>query len=221
MKKYLTLLFALTVLTLSLVGCSNDNAPPETSNSNSTLQEPSSNDNTAAQDADNSPTPEKETSGNIVTEPETENIDTVQQIISGDFAIRNIETGKNIRPYNSGTSDGNDIILYPHNEWKCLTWQFNHVEGTTYQLQNVYTRKTFEPVSDLESGVALWQQPISDNSPQWEFIEQQDGIYAIRLVDTELYISISSDKTDTPIVLMPFENINSQLWELIEQYPTV
>lgn len=211
MKKHLAILLILVVLAaIGLTGCTNSSAPPETSNSTSALPE-----------QNNSESAAQEPSNDDATEQEADSSPALEQEISGDFAIRNIETGKNIRPYNSGTSDGNDIILYPHNEWKCLTWQFNHVEGATYQLQNVYTRKTFAPVSELEVGVALWQQPLSDDSPQWEFIEQQDGIYAIRLIDTDLYITISSDKTDSPIILMPFENANSQRWELIEQYPTV
>ena len=67
------------------------------------------------------------------------------QYIKGSFAIQNVQTGKNIRPYNSGTSNGNRIILYDHNEWKCLTYEFIHVEGDFYQLKNLYTQKTFEP----------------------------------------------------------------------------
>jgi hypothetical protein len=142
-------------------------------------------------------------------------------IINGSFAIHNVKTGKNIRPYNAGISDGNDIILYPHHEWKCMTWQFHHIDGTAYQLQNLYTQKTFEPMSILELGVALWQQPLNTNSPQWEFIKQQEEIYLIKLKGTELYITISSDKTNSPIILMPYENSNNQQWVLLEQYPAV
>ena len=141
------------------------------------------------------------------------------EVITGSFAIRNIETGKNIRPYNANTSDENKIILYPHNEWKCLTWQFNHIGGTTYYLQNLYTQKTFEPMSTVETGVALWQKPLNNYSPQWEFLDQQNSIYVIRLKNTELYITISSNKNDSSIILMPFQNSKSQQWELVEQYP--
>jgi hypothetical protein len=142
------------------------------------------------------------------------------QVISGAFAIHNAETGKNLRPYNAGVSDDNRIVLYPHNEWKCLTWQFNHVEGTTYQLQNLYTRKTFVPKSNPESGVSLWQRPLkADSSQYWEFIEQPNETYLIRLKDTELYITISSDKTNSDIILMSYQNSSRQQWKLIEQYP--
>jgi hypothetical protein len=180
-----------------------------------------SNNNIVPQEVDYAATTLLETGGSTTAEPE--GIDTVQQVISGSFAIRNVKTGKNLRPRNAGVSDGNDIILYPHNKWKCLTWQFNHIEGTAYQLQNLYTGKTFEPLSDPETGVALWQQRMNkDNGAQsWEFIEQQDGIYLIRLKDTELYITVSSSSTNSPIILMPYQNSNEQQWKLIEQYPTV
>ena len=157
----------------------------------------------------------------IETFSDMNNDNVSQSIISGSFAIRNVGTGKNIKPYNSDKYDGNDIILYPHNEWKCLTWQFNHIDGIAYQLENLYTQKTFEPKSHLVSGVTLWQQPLNNNSPQWEFIKQQDGVYAIRLKDTELYLTISSNKTDAAIILLPYGNTSSQQWKLIEQYPNV
>ncbi|MHC6178314.1 RICIN domain-containing protein [Clostridium sp. JNZ X4-2] len=155
----------------------------------------------------------------INTASQEKKVDDAMQIISGSFAIHNIETGKNLRPHNADVSNGNDIILYPHHKWKCLTWQFNHIEGTTYQLQNIYTQKTLEPKSTPEAGVALWQQPLNEESPQWEFIEQPDGTYAIRLKKTELYITVSSKKTNSAIVLMPHEHPNKQHWKLIEQYP--
>ena len=198
MKKHLLFVMTLLVMGVAVLSCcSNNNRKPETINT------------------------ETSSSEIIALQSDESNANGVQPIISGSFAIRNIETRKNIRPYNASVSDGNDIILYPHNKWKCLTWQFNHIEGTAYQLQNLYTQKTFEPMSTIETGVALWQQPLNKDSPQWEFLEQQDGIYTIRLKNTELYITISSDKTNSAIILMPYENSNRQKWTLIEQYPNV
>jgi len=144
------------------------------------------------------------------------------QVIKGSFAIQNVQTGKNIRPYNSGTSNGNRIVLYDHNEWKCLTYEFIHVEDDIYQLKNLYTQKTFEPSSTLQSGVTLWQQPLKDiDLHRWEFIEQSENRYLIRLKGTDFYVAISSDKTDSNIILMPKQDSDSQVWRLIEQYPKV
>ncbi len=140
--------------------------------------------------------------------------------VNHNYAIQNVKTGKNLRPYNAGVEDGNKIVLYNHAEWKCMTWQFIQVEGETYQLKNLYTSKTLQPSSMPESGVALWQQPLgSDILQYWEFIEQPDNKYLIRLKDTDLYITISSDKTNSSIILMPKQNSSNQQWKLVEQNP--
>jgi hypothetical protein len=78
-----------------------------------------------------------------------------------------------------------------------MTWQFINVEGETYQLKNLYTSKTLQPSSKPELGVILCQQPLKKDSLQyWEFIKQPDETYLIRLKDTNLYVTISSDKTN-------------------------
>ncbi len=41
----------------------------------------------------------------------------------------------------------------------------------------------------------------------------------IRLKDTDLYIAISSDKDNSPIILSGLEDSDRQTWTLIEQYP--
>ncbi|MDR2660196.1 MAG: RICIN domain-containing protein [Spirochaetaceae bacterium] len=146
-----------------------------------------------------------------------------QSVISGTFALRNPQTGKDVRPYRAGTADGNKIILYPHQEWKCMTWNFKHIDGTTYQLENLFTGKTFQASSAVKAGVTLWQQPLADNdkSQYWEFISQGNDTYLIRLSGTQFYITTSSDDTDSNIILMPRQdNPTRQLWALVEQSPT-
>lgn len=136
------------------------------------------------------------------------------------YAIQNVKTGKNLRPYKAGVKDDNKIVLFNHAKWKCMTWQFLQVEGETYQLKNLYTSKTFQPSSKPESGVALWQQQVkTDNLQYWEFLKQPDNAYLIRLKGTDLYVTISSDKTNSPIILMPLQNSIGQQWKLVEQNP--
>lgn len=40
------------------------------------------------------------------------------------YAIQNVSTGKDIRVKDVGVKDKSEIILYTHNEWECLTWEF-------------------------------------------------------------------------------------------------
>jgi len=144
-----------------------------------------------------------------------------QQGVHRAFAIQNYGTNKNIRPRGANTADETNIILYPHHEWKCLTWRFIWIEGNTYQLENLYTEKTLTPSSAPISGVSLWQQPLNENNPlqHWELILQDGNKYLIRLKDTDLYITLSSSSNDSAIILKPLENSDNQLWRLFEQYP--
>jgi Ricin-type beta-trefoil lectin domain. len=134
------------------------------------------------------------------------------------YAIQNVQTGKNIRVFNAVPGNETPMILYSNHNWECMTWELIQLEDGSYLLKNLYTEKTFQPSSSLKSGVSLWQQPMGGTSLQyWEFLKQSDNTYLIRLKGTELYVTITSDKNDSPIVLMPMQNSNSQLWKLVRQ----
>jgi len=95
------------------------------------------------------------------------------QIIQGTFAIQNITTGKNLRPYDAGNQNGNRIVSYNHVEWKCMTWDFKHIGDSTYQLKNLFTSKTFQgKETPAKQGTKLEQQPLSTSAAQhWTFIK--------------------------------------------------
>ena len=107
--------------------------------------------------------------------------------------------------------------------WECITWQFIHLEDNTYLLKDLYTEKTFEPVSDPEEGVTMWQKTLGSSKwQQWEFIKQVDNIYQIRLKGTELYLEPAADELNANIVLKPLQkDSTAQEWKLIEQHPIV
>jgi len=138
------------------------------------------------------------------------------------YAIQNVGAGKDIRVYNAGNDNGTKIILYDHNNWECITWQLIGLEDNTYLLKNLYTQKSFQPSSAPATGVTLWQQTLGGSRLQyWEFIEQPGETYRIRLKDTELYLTTTSDENNSDIILMPMQNSDSQLWKLIRQNPIV
>lgn len=138
------------------------------------------------------------------------------------FAIQNVENGKDIRVYNAENADETKIILYNHNNWECLTWQLIELEENTFLLKNLYTQKSFQPASVPQSGVNLWQQTLGGSPLQyWEFLKQSDEIYLIRLKNTELYITATSDENNSELILMPIQNSDSQKWRLIRQNPII
>lgn len=226
MKKYFAFIVALTFLALiELSGCAANDIPPEISNDNSVSQEASSHE-LAEQEQSNVESQEQEPGDLSTAKQEMEETNTMQQTIKGSFAINNILSGKNLRPDPSSNSvevfvsDGNGIVLYPYEAWKCMTWTFTHVEGNTYKLQNLYTEKTFQPSGELQAGVTISQQTLREDSLQyWDFIEQSDGVYLIRPKDSELYLTITSSETNSPVVLMPKQNSSEQEWKLIAHNP--
>lgn len=138
------------------------------------------------------------------------------------YAIQNIQTGKNIRVMNADYHDNAKTILYPHHNWECITWEFIEIEESTFLLKNLYTQKTFEPKSNPEKGISLWQKPLGGCKYQyWEFLKLTDDSYLIRLKGTELYVTISSDEDNSEIILMPKDNSDKQKWRLIRQTPWI
>lgn len=141
------------------------------------------------------------------------------QTVKNRFAIQNVATGKNLRPYAAGRQDGNAIILYDHHSWRCLTWELTAVGENIFTLKNRYTFKSFEPASETSNGVTLKQQPKSKEDIQWEFIKQPDGNYRIRLRGTDFYLSITSEETNSAIILTEAAYSDKQLWHMVAQDP--
>jgi len=135
------------------------------------------------------------------------------------FAIQNIASGKNLRPFEAGRQDGNRVVLYDHHSWKCLTWTFKQVGPDRYQLTNYYTGKTLDAASKPAAGVPLVQHENVPNSLAWDFVAQPGDSYAIRMAGTELYVTAASGETNTSITLAPFTNADSQKWRLVPQRP--
>lgn len=136
------------------------------------------------------------------------------------FAIQNVQTGKNIRPFEAKNADGNRIIQYTHWSWKCMTWQFMESGKDTYQLRNLWTSKTLQP-STMAADATLWQQPLStdDANQEWTFIKSSGDTYLIKMKTADLYLGVTGSKTNAPIVLRALENTDAQRWRLVAQNP--
>ncbi|WP_158795314.1 RICIN domain-containing protein [Pedobacter sp. L105] len=147
------------------------------------------------------------------------------QEINGTYAVKNVKTGMYLRVKDANNKNGTPLVLYHPENWKCMTWDFKHIEGNTYQLQNLLTNKTFQAKSAPGSGISLEEQPYKtgDAIQQYQFETVSKDIFMIRLKGTDLYITPSDKEgsTNSQIILAKKTNDKLQYWSIYQQSPTM
>lgn len=148
------------------------------------------------------------------------------QTIKGTYAIKNVQNGMLLRMQDANKKDGTALVAYSPVNWKCVTWDFNKIEGNTYQLRNLFTNKTFQPENTKPvNGTPLHQQPITlnRNNQLYEFILIDKDVYMIKLKNTDLYLSPADPKgtENSAIILSEKRGGKQQLWTIYEQHPTM
>ncbi len=105
--------------------------------------------------------------------------------------IRNVQTGMVLRIKDANSKDGTPIVAYDPVNWKCVTWNFKHIDGQTYQLRNLFSGKTLQPLNaNVAEGNALEEQPMNNTDvQQYEFIPVEKNIYLIKIKGKDLYIT--------------------------------
>lgn len=148
----------------------------------------------------------------------------VAQVIKGTYAIKNVATGMLLRIKDANKKDGTPLVSYSPVNWKCMTWEFQHLEGQSYQLKNLFTGKTIQPNGAPAESVNLIQQPLA-NSPlqQYEFLPAGENQYLIRLKGTSLYLTPSDKEgaVNSTIMLAGKTDGNIQRWTIYEQHPEI
>ena len=147
------------------------------------------------------------------------------QLIKGTYAIKNMQTGLLLRVKDANKSDGTPLVSYAAEDWKCMTWNFNHVDGQTYTLENLLTGKTIQSINKNPSaGDALEQQPVSNTViQQYEFIPDGKDIYFIKLKGYDLYITPADAKgtINSAVILSKKNGSKLQLWTIYGQHPEI
>ena len=145
------------------------------------------------------------------------------QVITGTYAIKNVQTGMLLRIKDANNANGTPLVSYTPVSWKCMTWEFKHKEGDVYQLRNLFSGKTFQPMQAAAESVAMEEQPLlaGDARQEYEFIPAGKNSYLIRLKGTALYLSPVDDKgsTNSAIVLAKRNDSKLLQWIIYEQHP--
>ncbi|PWS28752.1 hypothetical protein DHW03_02610 [Pedobacter yonginense] len=146
------------------------------------------------------------------------------QVIKGNFAIKNVQTGMLLRVKDASGKNGTPLVAYDPQNWKCMTWDFRNIDGNTYQLRNLFTNKTFQPKKEVDAKINLEEQPLvlGDANQQYEFIPVERA-YLIKLKGTDLYLTPEDKKgsTNSNIILAKKTNSKDQYWTIYEQSPTM
>jgi hypothetical protein len=145
--------------------------------------------------------------------------------INGDYALKNVHTGKYVRIKDANGANGTPIVAYSPENWKCMTWEFKSSADGGHVLVNLFSGKTLQPLhGDARSGVALEEQPLDRNkNQQYELVPASTGQYLVRLKGTSLYLTPADPggATNSAITLEPMTNGDIQRWTLVEQHPTM
>ncbi|GAB3927772.1 RICIN domain-containing protein [Mucilaginibacter myungsuensis] len=147
------------------------------------------------------------------------------QTIKGTYAIKNVQTGMLLRVKDASGKNGTPLVAYYPENWKCMTWDFKNTGENTYQLQNLFTHKTFQPITAAAADVAFEEQPLagSTSNQQYEFIAVKEDTYLIKLKGTDLYITPADKKgsVNSAIILAAKSDSPEQLWTIYQQSPTM
>ena len=143
--------------------------------------------------------------------------------IKGDYAIKNVQTGMLLRIKDANTANGTPLVAYNPVNWKCMTWNFKPAGENIYQLQNLFSGKTFQAKQAGAAGIALEEQPLVTGAAQqqYEFIPLKKNTYLIRLKGTGLYITPADEKgaVNSGILLAAKKEGPLQQWTIYEQHP--
>jgi hypothetical protein len=147
------------------------------------------------------------------------------QDIKGNYAIKNVQTGMLLRVKDAHSKNGTPLVAYYPENWKCMTWNFKKTDANTYQLQNLLTNKTFQPIALASANVAFDEQPLvpGDTKQQYEFIPIKKDTYLIKLKGTDLYVTPADPKgeVNSAIILVAKKGTPDQQWFIYEQAPTM
>jgi hypothetical protein len=147
------------------------------------------------------------------------------QDIKGNYAIKNVQTGMLLRIKDANSKTGTPIVAYYPENWKCMTWDFKKTDANTYQLRNLFSNKTLQPVSLAAADVAFHEQPLipGDEKQQYEFIAVKKDTYLIKIKGADLYITPADPKgeVNSAIILAAKKGTPDQQWFIYEQAPTM
>ena len=129
--------------------------------------------------------------------------------------IENVAQSDLLRPRDANSANGTPIVLYSHQDWKCMTWKLEAV-GDDVRLVNYFTHKTFYPDAAAD-GSAVTQHPAAKpagDAEKWRFIPVDGGHYRLEHAATGKTLAVTADGN---VVIETYTGAATQQWKLLDK----
>jgi len=136
------------------------------------------------------------------------------------YQIRNVKFQDLLRPKEANGATGTQIVLYSAQPWKCMTWRLQPAGESAFQLENLFTSKTFAAGADTTVPQPMVTQvPLAKDggeSPTWQFTQLDDGNYKIAESKSGKVLTAvkTAGESEAKIVVAPWQNSDAQKWQL-------
>ncbi|WP_128912828.1 RICIN domain-containing protein [Granulicella sibirica] len=137
----------------------------------------------------------------------------------GSHGVRNEQYGLMLRPRDASNKDGEPIVLYPYETWKCMAWKFESAQDGV-RLVNYFTSKSFE-VQAVGGTSVVAQKPATPEAREKEtmhFVAVEAGLYKIEVQGgAGVLTAVDSDgRGDIRVVVQPWKQTAAQKWQLVD-----
>ena len=137
------------------------------------------------------------------------------------FRIKNRHTRKCIYPYDSGTNDQTNVVIYTENtDWTSQLWTATDLGNGYFNLISFDAAKSLQPLNNettTNTETVITNTIATAKSQQWKFTKPTTGYINIqnRLANLSLRPLNSSSVSNTNVIIDTTNTLRSEQWEFI------
>ena len=136
--------------------------------------------------------------------------------LTNSYQIRNEKFGDLLRPQDANGAEGTQIVLYPAEPWKCMTWKLKPTGDSVYQVKNHFTSKTFV-VKAGAAGKNVVETALAREvsaRPTWRFTRLADDVYEISDPKSGDALTAVDAGISVRVIVSPWQEKPEQKWRL-------
>ena len=140
--------------------------------------------------------------------------------------VTNRAAGRCLRPYNSGTSDNTNVIIYDkYSIYTSERWTLKNLRNGYFNIRSVSSDKSLQLYNNQtadNTNTVIYTTNLNTESQQWALIDLENGYFNIQNKTSGKSIKPKNGATgnDTNVVIVPTDLSNqSQQWQITNITP--